>query len=521
MNRESDFKAHFSSEVSNELKSYIIDEALLHSRYFYVKRITSSLQRGICTHCKSNHVVKSDKHLKHNDIWKCEKCQSVVLVKSIGRGRGKMVDRVYVVWYEKSLVDSQTITATGYNVSMDYREDMNGETSIVPVARYLFEKGKVTMMHRSYYISGIFGNGVMRFENGWVFAKKPFSMVGKNSFTVNSEQSVESLEKAIEGTCFVYSQWEYYHSRNLDLVKYFAVFSKYPFVEFLMKIGMTRIVDAMIDNRSLYRSINYRGKTMNSILRLSKTELKDYKKSGITMEPIILKSYKWFRDNGAPISWKEAEECGMLLEGTYYLDSLTFIQSLLPLDKIVKYTRSQIRKEPKRHRSITSVLRMWKDYLDECVELKIDITLSKVLLPNSLHKAHQKTTRQIKMKKDEVLNQRITSLQPKLKKYCFEKDDLLIRPAASSIELFDEGEQLIHCVGRYAERYSKGETVILLIRRITEPDKPFYTVEVNDNKVVQVYGYDNELPTKEVDRFLKCFKSARLAKTSRERKAAI
>ena len=40
MNAKLDFEAHFSSEVSEDLKSYIIDEALLHSRYFYVKRMT-------------------------------------------------------------------------------------------------------------------------------------------------------------------------------------------------------------------------------------------------------------------------------------------------------------------------------------------------------------------------------------------------------------------------------------------------------------------------------------------------
>ncbi|MDX7255043.1 hypothetical protein, partial [Klebsiella pneumoniae] len=61
-----------------------------------------------------------------------------------------MFDQVYVVWYEKSLIDPKAITATGYKVSIDYREDMNGELSIVPVTRYLFENGKATMMHRSY-----------------------------------------------------------------------------------------------------------------------------------------------------------------------------------------------------------------------------------------------------------------------------------------------------------------------------------------------------------------------------------
>lgn len=515
------FIAHFSKEESKEFKKFVLDGALLYSRYFFVRRLSSTIQRGFCTHCLSNHVVKSNKTLTHNEDWQCEKCKSLVIVKQAGRGRGKMFDKAYVIWYEKSKISPDTITATGYNVSRDYRENMKGETLIEPVARYVFEVGKATMMHRNYYYAGCFNTRVMRFEEGWEFASKPFSMIGKNSFTVHSEQSIESVHDAVKGTPFVYSTWEQYCKNNEDLIPFFATYSKYPFVEYLTKMNMKNIVDCIVEKRDLHKSINYRGKNMNKILGLSKVELKAFKDSGIKMEPINLKTYKWFRDNGAPISWKEAKSCDMLLAGTYYLERLQFIQSLLPLEKIVKYCRSQMNKEPKRHRNITSVLIMWKDYLDECSELKMDISLSKVLLPNSLHKAHQKTMRQIKMKKDEIINQKISNLQPKLKKYCFEQDGLIIRPAASSIELFDEGEQLDHCVGSYAERYSNGETVILFVRRISEPGKSFYTVEVNRNTITQAYGYDNEFPTKEVEKFLNSFKNERLIKTHTERKVAI
>lgn len=70
------------------------------------------------------------------------------------------------------------------------------------------------MKHRNYYISETIEDGIVNYENGWVFASKPFSMLGKSSFTVNSEQSVESLKKAIEGTIFSYSQWEYYYQKT-------------------------------------------------------------------------------------------------------------------------------------------------------------------------------------------------------------------------------------------------------------------------------------------------------------------
>lgn len=523
MTKEFDFETHFSSEVSEDLKNYIINEVLLHSRYFYVKRMTSSLQRGCCTHCKSNHVISSNKLLKHNEVWQCEKCQSHVLVKSLGRGRGKMIDKVYVVWYEKSIVDSQAITATGYHVSMDYRENMMGETSIIPVARYLFENGKATMAHRSYYTSGTVEDGIMKYENGWSFATKPFSMVGKNSYTVNSEQSVESLEKAIEGTIFTYSQWEYYYRKNIDLVKFFAVFSKYPFVEYLMKMGMTKIVTSMVDNWNLYRCINFRGKSMEKILGLTKREIKDWKVSEIEMTPALLSTYKWFKRRNVKISWQTAKSCDSLVTGSYYMERFAQLQKHLSNERIIRYAENQMKKEPKRNLSILSVITSWTDYLNECKELGIDISQEKALLPNNLYKAHRKTSRSIQLKKDEIVNQKIEKLQPKLKQYNFENKDLYIRPAVSTKELFEEGKKLEHCVGGYAKRYSEGKIAILFIRKKKEPDTPFYTVEIDlqTNSIAQCRGFDNEAATKEVKAFVEEFKLAKLTKKQRERKMAI
>ncbi|MGG0888945.1 PcfJ domain-containing protein [Cytobacillus horneckiae] len=434
-----------------------------------------------------------------------------------------MIDRVYVVWYEKSIADTQAITATGYYVSMDYREDMMGETSIIPAARYLFENGKATMKHRSYYISGTPEDGTMKYENGWTLARKPFSMLNKNSFTVNSEQSVESLKKAIEGTIFTYSQWEYYYRQNVDLVKFFAIFSKYPFVEYLMKMGMTKVVTSMVDNWNLYRCINFRGKTMEKILGLNKKEIKDWKASGIEMTPALLSTYKWFKRRNVKISWQSAKSCDSLVTGSYYMTRFARLQKHLSNEQIIRYAENQIRKEPKRHRSIINVIISWTDYLTECKDLGIDITQEKALLPNSLYKAHQKTSRSIKLKKDEIVNQKIEKLQPTLKHYHYESQELFIRAAVSTEELFEEGKKLIHCVGRYANSYAEGKIAILFIRKKKEPNTSFYTVEIDiqTNRITQCRGYDNELATKEVEEFVEKFKIARLTKKLKERKMAI
>lgn len=495
-----DFMSHFHSEVNEDLKKFVRDDALLHSRYLFVRRVASTIQRGYCTHCKSDYVIKSQHALKHNVPWQCEMCKSLVIVKQAGRGRGQMVDTAYVIWYEKSKSNPGSITAIGYKVTMDYREDIKGITTYFPVAKYVFEDGKATMMHRRY--------------DDWIFARKPHTLLGKHYFTIHSLQSIESIIKAVKGTKFNYSLWHQFADYNNDLIYFFSAFAKYPFIEYLTKMGMDRLVQSIINREPLYKSLNLRGKTMERILGLSKREVKDWKASGVTMYPIILKTYKWFRSNRTPITWDTADKCGNLLVIDYYFEKLIYFQNRLPLHRIIRYAMGQIQKNTEQFTSITGVLSDWKDYLEECKELQMDVKEEKVLLPNNLYMSHQKSTRAIKVKKDEGINKKIAEMQPKLKKYRFENDGLLIRPAISSMELFDEGKALDHCVGRYADKYAKGESIILFVRKFEDPDTPFFTVEMNNKtkSIVQCRGLKNCNPPEDVLSFLKTFESERLSK---------
>nr|WP_285866017.1 PcfJ domain-containing protein [Lederbergia lenta] len=182
-----------------------------------------------------------------------------------------------------------------------------------------------------------------------------------------------------------------------------------------------------------------------------------------------------------------------------------------------------MKKESNRHRSILSVIISWTDYLNECKELGIDITQEKSLLPNSLYTAHRKTTRTIKLKKDELVNQKIEKLQPSLDSYYFKYKDLFIRPAKSTNELFEEGEKLEHCVGGYAKSYASGRIAILFIRKSKQPDTPYYTVELDlhSKYIIQCRGFDNEDPTDDVELFVKAFTQEKLARKQNEREVAV
>lgn len=83
----------------------------------------------------------------------------------------------------------------------------------------------------------------------------------------------------------------------------------------------------------------------------------------------------------------------------------------------------------------------------------------------------------------------------------FEDKDYLIRLPVDKNEIVKEGMELHHCVGGYAERHEVGDTTIMLLRKKSEPDKPFYTIEVGIEvltdtvsklRIIQAHSFGNK-----------------------------
>lgn len=504
------FFAHFPNKVSNEMVDFATNTVFLGSRYVFIRRVKDE-QYGYCTHCKNDYMTGiKPVFLLHNQDWKCPKCKSLVIVKQQGMGRKNLFSDAYFVWYEKSLIDPEAIVARGIYAYRDYTGDYRKmETKFTTVAAYLFKPGKSQMLRREFYWS----------KEVW---REPKSIISETENSMKSKAfhiSLRNIAKAVQGTPFEYSTWEKYTKSSQDLIRFFDLASRYPCIEYLTKLGFRKVVEAKICGGKTYGAINWRGKTIEKVLRLSKHEMKELKKSSFIPEPLLLHSYHYFKKIGFKVTFEEAYALSRIVD-TYYFQELKKMSEHAPIIDISKFILKQLRrKDAKEHYySSGSVLIALRDYWEQCKELGMDLTREHVKFPNSLHEAHQKTTKKIKIKEDKELNELIAKRLKHLNKYTFEYNGLLIRPAKNSEELFEEGKALIHCVGSYSKRYAEGQTNIFLIRRINEPDKPFYTVEIINNIITQVYGYDNCLPTEEVKMFMEAFKSEKLQKNKNERK---
>jgi len=493
---------HFSEEISDGIKKYAIDEAFKFSRYIFTRK-DKQQQYGFCTHCETEFKTYS---LRHNEETTCPNCKSKVMVRSGGMGRKYMIDSVYFVYYEKSIKNPNVLIARGIHAQRDYRYDYSRvKTHYFLMAMYVFDaiKGESIMLKHSYY-----GDRFDR-TNSICSLAGPFDQRG--AMTCYSRKSIEV---AVKDTPFKYSTWDSYYYSG-DMTKFLEFYTKHPCVEYLTKEGYQGLVEDKLNGGLTYRTINWRGKTIFKILKINKQDLKQIKAQKTNVTFSFLKIFQDAKKHNWNLTIEETIE----VETKYlnYYDSLINALKYSSMKKLLNYFSKQFNdynnyEKGHHYYDKGGVLGTFRDYITDCILLEMDTTKDQVIFPKNLYVAHQNTIKQIKMKKDERLDLLIKNRVKLLEKYAFQCNGLMIRPAESSGELIAEGAALTHCVGTYADRYAKGETDIFLIRKISELDKPYYTIEIKKDKIIQIHGKNNRSPSVDVQEFIKVFTSKKLTK---------
>lgn len=497
--RERIFHSHFPNGYSQAIQDYAINTLLIKSRYIFTKRV-AGVQFGYCTHCQQRYVTDN---LNHNQSTECKKCHSECTVKASGRGRKYLRDSTYFVYYEKSIASPGSIIARGIYAVRDYSGDFTKVNTIYTTdAMYLFEPGNSQMFVRGYY-------GPRFYERDTIISESNnynWAIIGC---------SYESIAEAAEGTLFQYSTWEQY--KGGDMVKFFGLFSKYPCVEYLTKMKLKYFVSAKLCNGYTYGAINWRGKNISQVLRLNKQQIKNVREfidSGEGFSPLAFRLYQISERDGSKYSLPKLQEIS--IKYNYHFNDLQKILKYTTLRRALAYIRKQDKKLVKM--PLSGLIIHWKDYISDCVTLEMDLSQKHILFPSNIRLAHEKTIEQIEVMGDELLNAKMAKRVDAInKRYAFEKYGIFIRAALSSDELIAEGKALRHCVGTYANNYAEGKTNILVIRRSSAPDTPFYTMEIKGGRIIQTQGYKHCTPEGDVEKFVKDFKSEKIDRETRNK----
>lgn len=357
------FLSHFPNNISEDIKKYINDVALLKSRYLFIKR-KGKQQYAYCTHCDKWSKTEA---LKHNTEASCGKCSSNCVVKSDGRGRKYLYDNAYIVYYEKSQINKGAIVARGFYVSRNYSGNyMNLETEISTAALYVFSPGNGDF-YESYFWN----------EGHQIKQKNVYSFFDTRYANIPNFCSKKSIEKAVKGTLFQYSTWEEY-GKHSDMVRFFDLAARYPCVEYLTKIGLQEAVKAKLHGDKTYSAINWRGTQIEKVLRLPKQEAKKIVQFEGEISLLALKIFQISLKESEALTLEESISVGNAFK--YSFDVLKELLKKASLKKIITYVKEQSLLK-RDFSSIDGIARDWRDYIKACEKLGLDLNRKRILMP--------------------------------------------------------------------------------------------------------------------------------------------
>ena len=129
----------------------------------------------------------------------------------------------------------------------------------------------------------------------------------------------------------------------------------------------------------------------------------------------------------------------------------------------------------------------YRDYLRECSALGYDMSNTAVTMPKDLFAAHDKTMELMREKQDLELAAKMAERCKDLEELLFQLPELglMIKLPETVQDIIDEGAALNHCVASYADRHVAGALAIVFLRRISDPDTPYYTMEISNSYEIQ------------------------------------
>lgn len=134
------------------------------------------------------------------------------------------------------------------------------------------------------------------------------------------------------------------------------------------------------------------------------------------------------------------------------------------------------------------------DYIGMLNELDIPIDTDNLIMPKDLVKAHDNAVKLLIQHKSEIEQRKFEKRLKSLARYERVIGDFHFRAPITSGELIQEGKALSHCVGsaRYTKDHASGKATIIFIRKKSEPEKSFYTMEYQSGRIIQIRGKHNQ-----------------------------
>lgn len=443
---------------------------------------------------------------KEGQFGKCQICGAYGQYKCQGKVKGSHSRKMHLFlgqkYKEKGMVLRYIEVEKTWNLELGCGEKDMGmknaseELSGIEIARAYFEPGKNLQIgyHKHSWYDG---------KDYW----DDCNLYGNANITINEAPILWETYEEMKGTEFEYSALKEYAGEVsvLNPIRYFEKYRKMPQIEMLVKIGLTRTVQRLLES-NLGIVDNQYAKRPDAFLGIRKERIRYLiSKKGEIRFLEVLKMEKelnqvWTEEQIEHLAEIRLER-GAVEMATRYMS----IQQLL--NRIEKYAGCEYGTGcSKAMAQIIHTATIYTDYLSMRLNLGYDLNNAIYQHPRNLEGAHN---RMVIESNKEALDKRIRETEEKYphikqnyrrlrKKYGYEDDTYIIRPARSAGEIVTEGRILHHCVGGdgYLKKHNDGTTYILMLRFKKEPEIPYITVEIDGKRprIIQWYGLRDKKP---------------------------
>ncbi len=472
----------FPNKYPSEVDEWANEIAFNTGYIFFSNLDKGKKRRGLCSSCGKSFSLP--KEIKHNQIGQCPKCHREATY-CADRYKTSKSDEITICYPFKKdnqlLLEWSTCERTFY---------MNGKPRFYyePFARTLYLNEKDSQKIYSYGTTKSWYNNT----GGWsswgktpVYRKAFVYTNSLNDIFGEKYYNVDLKEIILK------------EQRPIDFVKLLDNLKNIPQSEYLCKLGLTMLAS------ELKEADYFDGKSFSECLGINQQYLSMYRECSVTSsEHYSIRNVKEYVTPKWLVQYRET---------VAEIKSVTILDELLnymTLNKFCRYSAKQL--EIHTDETLYHISIWMRDYINMCESLDIRMRKNN-LFPRDIKKAHDDidtrykevmAERKERSKSEalELVNNLFTS---------YEKDQFTVLIPKDRQDFIREGQELSHCVGgpSYYERHINGEKMIFFIRLISNPQKAYYTAEIDMNTfiVTQLYGYGDKSAPPDVRKFTKEF----------------
>lgn len=447
----------------------------IQEHYLFYQYKKGGAKVGYCSHCGKNVPIEEPKYNKRST---CCHCGHPVVFKSIGK-----FGNICTEWFPVYLIQrcKDGVVLRQFDACTKYRSENYREPEIFTheVRRVIYDKNS---NDRKYY-KGMFKQREYR----WIAGRPDeysysYYLAERGKVYPRTMPDLDKRELSRTGL------WQMIkNSDKIDPRCYMVGLKRTPVLEKIVKAGLYRMaVEIFQKGKQLECNVNQ--SSLKKILGLDQQRLKRLRNHNGGMaflEWLQAEKQKNIALSDELINWFIQYECKP--------EDFVFIEDRMSYLQIKNYL---LRQKKAVNDNIKQIITTWEDYLSMAETLKLDTNDAIVYRASKLYQRHGEAVEQIELKNlvltaEELEKEykNINEIMPKLQdKYSYQDDSYRIVVPNSILDILNEGRILHHCIDKkreYFERINTQETYILFLRRTSNPEQAYYTLEVEPGGVIR------------------------------------